>query len=73
MASWNNLFLALVYLQRPIMFTLQLGLSYLNSEYGVEWRMLMAGTVVTTLPVILIFLALQRYYVQGITLSGLKG
>ena len=73
MASWNNLFIALVYLQRPIMFTLQLGLSYLNSEYGVEWRMLMAGTVVTTLPVILVFLALQRYYVQGITLSGLKG
>ena len=73
MASWNNLFIALVYLQRPIMFTLQLGLSYLNSEYAVEWRMLMAGTVVTTLPVILVFLALQRYYVQGITLSGLKG
>ncbi len=73
MASWNNLFIALVYLTRPQLFTLQLGLSYLNSEYGIEWRMLMAGTVVTTLPVILIFLALQRYYVQGITLSGLKG
>jgi multiple sugar transport system permease protein len=73
MASWNNLFIALVYLQRPIMFTLQLGLSYLNSEYDIEWRMLMAGTVVTTLPVILVFLALQRYYVQGITLSGMKG
>jgi multiple sugar transport system permease protein len=73
MASWNDLFLALVYLTRPQLFTLQLGLSYLNSEYAVEWRMLMAGTVVTIVPVILIFLALQRYYVQGITLSGLKG
>jgi ABC-type glycerol-3-phosphate transport system permease component len=73
MTSWNNFFLAIVYLTRPRMFVLQQSLAYMNSEYGVEWRLLMAGTVVAVLPVIGLFLALQKYYVQGITMSGLKG
>ncbi|MGQ9631595.1 MAG: carbohydrate ABC transporter permease [bacterium] len=73
MGSWNNFFGPLVYLTKPRLFTIQLGLSYLNSEYGVEWRLLMAGTVITIMPVIFIFLLLQRYYVQGIALSGIKG
>lgn len=73
MASWNNFFLAIVYLTRPRMFVLQQSLAYMNSEYGVEWRLLMAGTVVAVVPVIILFLTLQKYYVQGITMSGLKG
>ena len=73
MAAWNNFFLAIVYLTRPRMFVLQQSLAYMNSEYGVEWRLLMAGTIVAVIPVILLFLALQKYYVQGITMSGLKG
>ncbi len=73
MGSWNNFFGPLVYLTRPRLFTIQLALSYLNSEAGIEWSLLMAGTVVSILPVLILFLALQRYYVQGVTLSGLKG
>jgi multiple sugar transport system permease protein len=73
MGSWNNFFGPLVYLTRPRLFTIQLALSYLNSEAGIEWGLLMAGTVISILPVLLLFLALQRYYVQGVALSGLKG
>lgn len=73
MGSWNNFFGPLVYLTKPKLFTIQLGLSYLSSEYGIEWRLLMAGSVVTILPILILFLLLQRYYVQGISLTGLKG
>jgi multiple sugar transport system permease protein len=71
--SWNQLFESLVYLTRPRLFTIQQSLAFLNSDYGAEWRLLMAGTTISVLPVIVIFLLLQRYYVQGIALSGLKG
>lgn len=73
MGSWNNFFGPLVYLTRPRLFTIQLALSYLNSEAGIEWGLLMAGTVLSILPVLVVFLLLQRYYVQGVTFTGLKG
>ena len=71
--SWNQLFESLVYLTRPRLFTIQQSLAFLNSDYGAEWRLLMSGTTISVIPVIVIFLLLQRYYVQGIALSGLKG
>jgi multiple sugar transport system permease protein len=53
--------------------TLQLGLQVFQTQYTTSWDLLMAGTVVVTIPVLVIFLAGQRYFTRGIALSGIKG
>ena len=53
--------------------TLQIGLQVFQSQYAAQWDLLMAGTVVVTIPVILVFLMGQRYFVSGITMGGVKG
>jgi multiple sugar transport system permease protein len=50
-----------------------LGLQFFRSTYTTNWAYLMAASLVTTLPVIVIFFLAQRYFVEGITLGGVKG
>lgn len=75
--SWNDFVNPLIYLQLPEKFTLAVGLNYFKNqpEIGGEptQHLLMAASVLVILPVILIFFATQRYFVQGIVLSGIKG
>lgn len=75
--SWNDFVNPLIYLQLPEKFTLAVGLNYFKNqpELGGEptQHLLMAASVMVILPVILIFFATQRYFVQGIVLSGIKG
>jgi multiple sugar transport system permease protein len=51
----------------------QLGLAIFRDRYSTEWGSLMAGSVVATLPILLVFFFAQKYFIKGITLSGLKG
>jgi multiple sugar transport system permease protein len=51
----------------------QIGLSYLRDDVGNDFQVLMAASLLTTLPLILIFIVMQRYFVQGIALTGTKG
>jgi len=72
---WNSFLWPLLVVQSRDLFTVPLALNSLRT-YGMEAKVLnlqMAGTVVSVVPALLIFVALQRYFVQGITLTGLKG
>jgi ABC-type glycerol-3-phosphate transport system permease component len=72
-ATWNDFLAPLIYLQKPELYTVTLGLQFFRSSYTTNWAYLMAASLVTTLPVILVFFAAQRYFVEGITLTGVKG
>lgn len=75
--SWNDFVNPLIYLQLPEKFTLAVGLNYFKNqpEMGGEptQHLLMAASVMVIIPVVLLFFATQRYFVQGIVLSGIKG
>ena len=72
-AAWNDFLAPLIYLHDQSMYTVSLGLDFFRSSYDVRWAYLMAASLVTMLPVILVFLVAQRFFIQGITLTGMKG
>lgn len=71
--SWRDYLGPLIYLNDQKLYTLSLGLQQYSSQYGREWGLLMAAAVLITLPVIFIFFFTQRTFVQGVTLTGIKG
>jgi multiple sugar transport system permease protein len=73
MSTWNDFLWPLVVLADDRLYTLPVALAGLFGEHVQDTELMMAGAVVTVLPVMLVFLALQRYYVAGITAGGLKG
>jgi ABC-type glycerol-3-phosphate transport system permease component len=72
-ATWNDFLAPLIYLQKPDMYTVTLGLQFFRSTFTTNWAYLMAASLVTSLPVIVVFFAAQRFFIEGITLSGVKG
>jgi len=72
-AAWNEFLWPLLITSRDSMRTLQLGLQVFQTQYATRWDLLMAGTVVVTIPVLILFLLGQRYFTRGIALSGMKG
>jgi multiple sugar transport system permease protein len=73
MWSWNNFLWPLLIINTLEMKTLPLGLSYFLGQYTVYWNLLMAGTTIALVPVLVVFFFAQRYFIEGITLTGLKG
>ncbi|MDR6550298.1 carbohydrate ABC transporter permease [Paenibacillus qinlingensis] len=73
MSAWNNTLEPLIYLQDKHMFTLPLGLLFLKNEVQNRMTLVMAGAVITIVPVLFVFLFAQKYFVQGIASTGLKG
>jgi multiple sugar transport system permease protein len=71
--SWNDFLGPLIYLNRPETFTLALGLASFRHQFTVEWSLLMAASLLIMLPNIVIFFLAQRWFIEGITLTGLKG
>jgi multiple sugar transport system permease protein len=71
--SWTDYLGPLIYLNDQNLYTLQLGLYQYSGEHGREWGLLMAAAVLITLPPIVIFFLTQRTFVQGVTLTGIKG
>jgi multiple sugar transport system permease protein len=74
--AWNDFLMPLLILSgNKNLWTLTLGLSFLRGAYGetLRWHAFLAGSVLTTLPLALIFFYFQRYFVEGISYSGLKG
>ena len=72
-AAWNEFLWPMLIMSKDSMKTLQVGLQVFQTQYTTRWDLLMAGTVVVTIPVLIIFLAGQRYFTRGIALSGMKG
>lgn len=73
MGTWNDLLGPVIYLNDELKYTLSVGLSTFNSLYSTQWGYLMAASAVVTLPMILVFFFFQRYFIEGITLTGIKG
>jgi multiple sugar transport system permease protein len=71
--TWNDFLGPLIYLTRTELKTIQIGLRSFISQYSSEYGLIMAASVVALIPVLGIFLSLQRYFVQGLANSGLKG
>jgi ABC-type glycerol-3-phosphate transport system permease component len=73
MVSWNDFMGPLIFLNSEANWTLQLGLASFMGLVGTDWHLLMAGSMIVLLPVLIVFFALQRYFVRGIVTTGLKG
>jgi multiple sugar transport system permease protein len=73
LSTWNDFMWPLIVLSDERMFTLPVALANLSGERVQDTELMMAGAVLTTLPVMLVFVFLQRYYVAGITMGSVKG
>jgi multiple sugar transport system permease protein len=71
--SWNDFLWPLIITNSPAMRTLPVGLSSFQGQYKTDWNLLMAGSVIAMLPVLLVYIIGQRWFIKGITLSGLGG
>ncbi|MFA6141902.1 MAG: carbohydrate ABC transporter permease [Candidatus Omnitrophota bacterium] len=71
--QWNNFIWPLIVINSSEMRTLPLALSVINSQFGTRFAMVMAGAVVATTPMLIVFLLFQKYFMKGIAMTGLKG
>jgi ABC-type glycerol-3-phosphate transport system permease component len=72
MWRWNDLLDPLIYVSELKQLTLTVGLSFFQNQYGGKWTLMMAGAVVSILPILLIFFFAQKYFIQGIAMTGIK-
>lgn len=70
---WNDLFFPLIYLNSPEKYPLSLGLALFEGLYFTRWELLMASCALTLLPPIILFFLMQKHYIRGIMLTGIKG
>jgi multiple sugar transport system permease protein len=75
LASWKDFMGPFLYLNDQRKYTLSLGLKYLISGYSVmgQWQILMAASVLIVVPILLLFFFMQRYFIGGLTMGGLRG
>lgn len=73
MNSWNDLLNPLIYIDTIEKIPLTAGLSFLQTQYGSDWPLMMAGAMISILPILVIFVFAQRAFVEGISTSGMKG
>jgi ABC-type glycerol-3-phosphate transport system permease component len=72
MSTWNSFLWPLFVTRDERLMTLPVGLALLHGRFTTEWSMVMAGAVISVVPIILVYLAAQRAFVRGVALSGLK-
>ncbi len=70
--TWNDFLGPLIYLQNQQLYTVTLGLNFFRSTYDVKWAWLMAASLVTMLPLLVVFFLAQRLFIRGISLTGVK-
>jgi multiple sugar transport system permease protein len=73
MWTWQEFFGPLVYLQDSKTFPLSLGLFTFRARRTVDWHLMMAGATLSTVPLVIVFFAAQRYFLEGIKMTGIKG
>ncbi|GIP49670.1 L-arabinose transport system permease protein AraQ [compost metagenome] len=71
--TWNDFLGPMIYLTKTELKTIQIGLRMFITQYSAEYGLIMAASVVSIIPVLIVFLALQKYFVQGVASSGIKG
>ena len=72
-AVWNDFMGPLIYINSEKLKTIQIGLRMFISQYSAEYSLIMAASLISLIPVLIIFLALQRFFVEGIASTGVKG
>jgi multiple sugar transport system permease protein len=72
-AVWSDFMMPLIVMHKESMYTLPLALANLSGQHTARWGILMAGATVTILPIAILFLVLQRKFIEGMTMTGLKG
>jgi len=73
MASWNSFLWPLIVTSSQDLMTLPVGLSNLHGRYATAWNLVMAGSTISVIPIVLVYLVAQRHVVRGVALLGLKG
>lgn len=73
MWTWNDFIRPLIFINSIPRMTVPLGLSAMQGMYSTDWPVLMAGTFISLLPVLAVFILAQEYFVRGVILSGIKG
>lgn len=71
--TWNDFLGPLIYLTKNELKTIQIGLRMFISQYSAEYGLIMAASIIALIPVLIIFLSLQKYFVQGVASTGIKG
>lgn len=72
-AKWNDFIGPLIYLNRKELYPMALGLQSFKTEFETQWALLMAASVIFTIPMIVLFFLFQRYFIEGIATTGSKG
>lgn len=72
-AQWNGFFIPRIFLQTPDQWVLTQALNSLIGDYNSRWGEIMAGVVLMSLPMVILYIFVQRYLVEGITFTGIKG
>ncbi|GJM40692.1 MAG: sugar ABC transporter permease [Ardenticatenaceae bacterium] len=70
--NWNELLRPVLYISTPELRTVTIGITTFQNEFGAQWNLLLAGAVISVLPLIIIYIFAQRYIVEGIATTGLK-
>lgn len=73
MQTWNDFIRPLIFLNSNTKVTLTLGLYNMVGSYATNWGLLMAAVILSILPVLILYLCLQDFFVEGIAMTGLKG
>jgi multiple sugar transport system permease protein len=71
--TWNDFLGPMLYLTKDELKTIQIGLRMFITQYSAEYGLIMAASVVVLIPVLIVFLSLQKYFVEGIASTGIKG
>lgn len=71
--AWNDFFSPLIYLQKVDQMTVAVGLAYFRGQYSTNWGQLMAASLVSIIPILILFVVAQRYLTEGIVMTGMKG
>jgi multiple sugar transport system permease protein len=71
--AWNEFLLPLIYLQDEEKYPLSIGLALFRQTHDVTFNLLMAASTLVVIPVVILFLAFQRFFIEGITVGGVKG
>ena len=72
MNTWNNFLRPLIFLNSQENWTLSMGLAKFQGTYVTQWNQMMAGALITMLPILVVYIFAQKYFVQGIVMSGIK-
>ncbi|MBO0995192.1 carbohydrate ABC transporter permease [Bacillus sp. SD088] len=73
LGSWNNFLQPLIYLSTPELFTVPLLLNYFKGLYATDWALMMAGSTISIIPVLIVYIIAQKHIIEGVALTGIKG